>query len=82
MLENWLKFFWKRKKGCVWGMSIDTGPLNPPGGHPALSPNKNNDLESIPLQIPPCSVIPLLNIILLSIDIISLLSPSICLIWI
>ena len=63
-------------------MSIDTGPLNPPGGYPALSPNKNNDLESIPLQIPPCSVIPLLNIILLSIDIISLLITFISLIWI
>ena len=63
-------------------MSIDTGPLNPPRGYPALFPNKNNDLESIPLQIPPCSLIPLLNIILLSIDIISLLITFISLIWI
>jgi len=50
-------------------MSIDTGTLSPPGGSPALSPNKNNDLESIHTRSPPCSVIPLLNIILLSIDI-------------
>jgi len=57
--------------GGVWTMSIDTGTLNPPGGSPALSPNKNNDLESIHTRSPPCSVIPLLNIILLSIDIIN-----------
>jgi len=68
--------------GCVLTMSPATPQADPPGGHPALSPNKINDLESMPPQIPPCSVIPLLNIILLSIDIIGLLITFIGLIWI
>jgi len=52
MLEKELKFFGERKMGGVWTMSIDTGTLNPPGGSPALSPNKNNDLESIHTRSP------------------------------
>jgi len=82
MLEKELKFFWEKENGVCVGYVTCHPPGRPPGGHPALSPNKINDLESMPPRSPPCSVIPILNIILLSIDIIGLLSTFIGLIWI
>ena len=57
-------------------------PAWPPWGYPALSHSNINELETALIPSPLCSVITLLNIVLLSADIIGFLFGSTGFIWI